>query len=206
MKTINLIRSSRHQKLTYTISLSIVILTSLALSTSLVAAQNPDFSISANPTTLCVNPGIDGSSAITITSLAGFSGTVNLGASISPSIANGPTLSSIPSSVDLTNGQTVPLNLDASTTQSTPTYVYTITVAGLSGQTYRSASFSLVVSADCSVGGVTSPASGLASSASSIALGITIAGLAGIAVAGLVFYLRRSRSNTAPIAHMPNPL
>jgi hypothetical protein len=183
-----------------------MILTSLVLSTSLAAAQNPDFSISANPTTLCVNPGIDGSAAITISSLGGFSGTVNLGASISPNISNGPTLSAIPSTVDLSSGQTIPLNLDASTTQSTPTYVYTVTVAGLSGQTYRSASFSLAVSTDCSVGGVTFPASGLASTGSSLALGIAMIALAGVAVAGLVFYLRKSRSNTAPLVNLPTSL
>jgi hypothetical protein len=205
MKTTSLLGTSQKQKLVNTLGLSIVILTSLVLSTSLAAAQNPHFSISASPTTLCVNPGIDGTSTITISSIDDFSGTVNLGANISPNISNGPTLSSIPSSVDLARGQTIPLSLGASTTQSTPTYVYTITVAGLSGGLYNSASFSLVVSTDCSVGGVTLPASG-ASTGSSLALGIAIAGIAGIAVAGLVFYVRRSRNNSASVVKLPTSL
>jgi LPXTG-motif cell wall-anchored protein len=206
MKTTSLLGTNRNQKLVNTLGLSIVILTSLVLSTSLAAAQNPDFSISANPTTLCVNPGIDGTSVITISSLGGFSGTVNLGANISPNYSNGPTLSSIPSSVDLTGGQAIPLSLGVSTTQSTPIYAYTITVAGLSGGLYHSASVSLVVSTDCSVGGVTLPTSGPASTGTSFALGIAIAGLAGIAVAGLVFYVRRSRSNSAPVLKLPTSL
>ena len=190
----NLLRTTRKQKLSNTLGLSLVILTSLVISTSLAAGQNPDFAISANPTTLCVNPGIDGTSVINISSVGGFSGTVDLGTSISPNNSGGPTISGIPSTVDLASGQTVRLNLAAATTQATPTFVYTITIAGLSGATFHSATVSLVVSTDCSVGGVTVPTSGLANAGPSLSLGIALAGLVGIVVAGFVFYARRSRN------------
>ena len=191
---LNLLGTTRKHKLNNTLGLSLVILTSLVVSTTLAAGQNPDFAISANPTTLCVNPGIDGTSAINISSIGSFSGTVNLGATISPNISGGPTISGIPSTVDLASGQTVQLSLAAATTPATPTYVYTITIAGLSGATFHSATVSLVVSTDCSVGGVTVPTSGLANAGLSLSLGIAIAGLVGIVAAGFVFYARRSRN------------
>jgi hypothetical protein len=48
------------------------------------SAANPDFSISANPTSVLVNPGPEGNSTITLTSQQGFAGRVNMTITVSP--------------------------------------------------------------------------------------------------------------------------
>ena len=90
----------------------------------------PDFGISANPSSVA-GPSL--SSTITLTSLGGFSGSVNVSASVYPS---GP-------SVSLTSGvssQSVILDLPAGGSASTPLFAtsyvsgnFTITITGVSG-------------------------------------------------------------------------
>jgi len=171
---------------------SLVILSSLLVSVSLVSAQNSDFAVSANPVTLCVNPGIDAQSVVSISSIGSFSGTVNLSDNVSPSYSNAPALSSIPSSVTLSAGQTVPITLGVSTTTSTPLYTYTITVSGLSGATLHQATIELTVSSGCSVGGVIVPTSH-GTMGSSLVIGVALAGLVGVVAAGLVVYVSRRK-------------
>jgi hypothetical protein len=188
---------NRIKKALPTACASLVILSSLLVSVSLVSAQNSDFAVNANPLNLCVNPGINAQSDISISSIGGFSGTVNLGDSISPLYSNGPTLSSIPSTVTLASGQTVPFTLGISTTASTPLYTYTITMSGFSGGILHQAIIELTVSTGCSVGGVIVPTAH-ATMGSDLMIGIAIAGLIGAVAATLVVYVSRSKSRAKP--------
>ncbi len=172
---------------------SFFILVSLLAPLVIASAEGSDFAVNANPLTLCVNPGIDAQSVISISSMGGFSGTVNLGDSVNPPYNNGPTLSNIPSSVTLAKGQTVSFALTIFTTTSTPLYTYTVTVSGLSGIILHQTNVELVVSSGCSVGAVIVPTT-LGSIGSNIGLGITIAGLIGVASAALIVYESRVRT------------
>lgn len=176
---------------------TLVILSSLLVSVSLVSAQNSDFAINVNPQFLCVNPGIDGQSYVSVSSIGGFSGTVTLGDSVSPSSSNSPTLSSIPSSETVASGQSASFVLGISTTASTPLYTYTITVSGLSGGTLHQTTVELTVSNGCSVGGSIVPMAH-GSTGSELLIGVAIAGLAGTVGAALVVYVNRSRNRTKP--------
>jgi hypothetical protein len=172
---------------------SLVILSSLLLSVSLANAQSSDFAVNANPVYLCVNPGINAQSLVTVSSIGGFAGTVNLSDSVSPSSNNAPTLSSIPSSVTVSSAQPADFTLGMSTTTSTPVYTYTITVSGISGESYHTATIYLTVSADCSVGGViVSTTHG--TMGYSLVMGIAIAGIIGLVAASLVVYVSRRKN------------
>jgi hypothetical protein len=189
--------TNRIQKTITAACASLVILSSLLVSVSLVSAQNSDFAINATPQFLCVNPGIDAQSYVTVSSIDGFSGTVNLGDGVSPSSSNAPALSNIPASETLSSGQSASFTLGISTTASTPLYTYTITVSGLSGATLHQATIELTVSTGCSVGGsIVSTAHG--STGSELMIGVVIAGLVGVVGASLVAYVNRRKSRTNP--------
>ncbi len=114
--------------------------TSPILSQTIVS--QPDFSIAASPNTLTVQAGSAGTSAITLTSIAGFGGTVSLSKSVSPT---GPTASLSPTSVTLSSGGSSTSTLTVSTTTSTPAGSYTVTVTGTSGSASHSATVSVTV-------------------------------------------------------------
>jgi hypothetical protein len=98
----------------------------------------PDFTISANPTTVGpLNVGAQGTSAITITPLNGFTGTVHL----TPTASAGLTASVNPA--DITAGQTSTLTLSSSTTGT-----YTVTVTGTSGSLSHPVTVTVYVGAD----------------------------------------------------------
>ncbi len=173
---------------------SLVVLGALLASVSLASAQASDFSISASPITLCVNPGIDAQSVVSVSSIGGFSGTVNLNYTVTPSYSNGPTVSGVPSSVTIGSGQTSSFTVAISTTASTPVYVYTIGILGLSGS-FHQTNIQLAVSASCSVGGIIEPTM-LGSIGSVLFVGLTVAGIAGAVAAGLIVYGKRSALRT----------
>ncbi len=185
----------RKQRAFFAIPISLIILIPLMAATLAVNAQSTDFAINSTPSILCVNPGVDAVSLVSVQSLGGFSGTVNLGDSIGPNGANAPTLSAIPSSVTLASGQTVSFSLTISTTTSTPNALYTITVSGLSGATIHQATVQLTVAAGCSVGGTVLPTAGLPLMGSFFAYGVAIAGLVGIVGVGLAVYAFRRKTN-----------
>jgi len=85
----------------------------------------PDFTMSANPASVPVFPSNLATSTITVTGLAGFSGTVNLAVAVSP--PSGLSCSLSPTSVAL--GNAASLTLTCSGTVGT----YTVTVTGTSG-------------------------------------------------------------------------
>lgn len=178
------------------IPVAIMFLASMLLSISAVHAQSPDFNISATPSVLCANPGINAASTVSLQSVGNYAGTVNLGVNVSPTMSNGPTLSSTPSSETLAAGQTSSFNLTISTTTSTPLYTYSIDISGFDGSTYHQATIYLTVAAGCSVGGVIVPAAGIAATTTSyLAYGAIIAGLVGIVGATMAVYVSHRKPN-----------
>ncbi len=177
-----------------TVSVSLVILASITLAASIAHAQNPDFALSASPPVLCVNPGINGVSSISVQSVDGFTGTVNIAASIDPSV----TISPIPSSETLAAGQTITFNVTMYTTTSTPLYTYYLRVSGISNGVFHQTTVQLTVASGCSVGGVVVPAAGLAPMTSYIGYGLAIAGAIGVVGATLAVYVSRRKPSPTP--------
>jgi len=116
-----------------------VVLFALATATSAsicpVQAKSPDYSIASAPVSTCISLGATASFTFTVSILGGFEGSVMLDDSIDPNVTNGPALSPIPSSVNLTSSQDATFDLTASTSQATSMQVYSITIDGLSGVT-----------------------------------------------------------------------
>jgi hypothetical protein len=175
------------------IPISLVTLALLLLSGSAVHAQSPDFTLSATPSVLCVNPGINAVSVISLQSVNGYVGTVNLGVTVNPTSSNGPTVSSTPSSETLAAGQTISFDLAISTTTSTPLYTYSIDVSGFDGSIFHQTTVYLTVAAGCSVGGTIVPIAGVAPMTSYFVYGLAIAGLVGIVGASLAVYMSRRK-------------
>jgi len=98
----------------------------------------PDFSISRNPTSLALTQGGSGTSAIAVTALNGFTGSVALTVTGCPA---GATCSLSPTSVTPTANST----LTVSTTAGTTTGTFTLTVTGTSGSLVHSTTVSLTV-------------------------------------------------------------
>src|SRR2546427_1366714 len=112
----------------------------------------PDFSIVASPTSL-VNPlGSSNSSTLTLTSKNTFAGKVNISFTVSPIVANSPSITLTNSShtgssvtVDLSSGGSATATLTVTSTTSTATNSYSIRVTGVSGSLSRSTSVSVSV-------------------------------------------------------------
>ena len=105
---------------------------------TIVTVNVQDFTITASPTSVPIAQGNSGSSTITISSLGGFSGTVNLAVAASPNL--GASLS--PTSV--TGSGTSMLTI--TTTTSTPTGTYLVNVTGTSGSLSHSVTVTVTVS------------------------------------------------------------
>jgi subtilase family serine protease len=103
-----------------------------------LAPQTPDFSVSVTPSSQTVTPGNSASYTITVASLGGFSGTVNLSASGLPS---GASASFSPASV---SGSGSP-SLTVTTSTTTPAGTYTVTITGTSGTLTHTATVTLIV-------------------------------------------------------------
>jgi hypothetical protein len=107
------------------------------ISLTVTAPAQPDFSLSASPSSLTVKQGTSGSSTITVTDIAGFTGSVTLSNSALPSgvtaaFGTNPTTS------------TSVLTFTASSTATTGTS--TITVTGSSGSLTHTTTISLTIS------------------------------------------------------------
>src|SRR5438552_3338704 len=133
--------------------------------------QPPGFSMAPNPSSLTILQGSSSTSAITLSSEHGFTGTINLGASVSPT---GPTASLMPMSVIVSPGSTATSTVIVSTSASTPGGTYTVTVNGTSGSTTNTTTVLVTVTVpDFSI--TSSPASlsviqGVSSNSSTITL------------------------------------
>jgi len=102
----------------------------------------PDFSLSASPSSLTIQPRSSGSSTLTVTSLNGFNSTVNLTLSGCPTGSKctlSSTLVTPPSGGSATSTLTV--NVDSTTVAST----YSLTVTGTNGSLTRTTTVSLTV-------------------------------------------------------------
>src|SRR6266568_7091702 len=128
---------------TYTIGIASILITSLvigAAATGLVgygvlSSSSPkDFRLFAAQNFLNLRPGASGQTAVTVVSLNGFSGQVKLSTTITPSISGAPTVSLNPSTLRLRSGGAANSTLTVSTTKTTPTLNYTLTVVAQSGK------------------------------------------------------------------------
>jgi len=108
-----------------------------------------DFAISANPVSLSVPQGSSGQSSITLLSLNGFSGSVSVSSSPSPSGLPTSPMSTIVTLPPVVNG----FVLTFSPTASTPLGTYTVNVTGTSGARSHFVLLSVTVQSS-SVGGV----------------------------------------------------
>jgi len=134
----------------------------------------PDFTIGASPSSLTVAPGASTTSTVTLNSLAGFSNSVNLTASVSP--PTGVTAGFSPASLSVTGTQTSTLTLTADPSASGP-YTVTITGTGPGGLTHATAVIVTVGLPDFSV--AASPTSVLLPSGGTGSSSISLAALLG---------------------------
>jgi len=104
-----------------------------------IQVQVLDFSTWASPTSAIVYPLAVASSTITVSSLNGFSGTVNLAWAVVPGSGLSCTLN--PTSITLTSGQTTTSTLSCSGSDGS----YTVTVTGTSGSLSHSTTFAVDV-------------------------------------------------------------
>jgi hypothetical protein len=150
-----------------------------------VTAVGPDFAVSMDQSSLSVTIGSSGNATVTVTSQNGFSGIVNLAATVSPS---GPAAFLSSAMVTLTAGGSTTSKLTITTASGTSSSVsrgsYTVTVTGTGGSSLsHSTSLLLTVSSP------SSPAAPIPSYVLAIA-GVTI--VAGVAVT-VVVVLRKRR-------------
>ena len=106
---------------------------------------SPDFQLTVNPASHSISKGSSGVFTITITSLNGFTSTVNLSARILPLVKHPPTLSPIASMTLTSTNPTGTTTLTVSTNRSTNAGTYTITTTGTSGTTTHSISATVTV-------------------------------------------------------------
>ncbi|MHB8600547.1 MAG: COG1470 family protein [Ktedonobacteraceae bacterium] len=102
-----------------------------------------DFSISANPTSLSITQGSNGTSTISTAVTKGSAGTINLTAAVSPS---SPTASLNPTSVTAGNSSTLTVSVGS----SVPTGTYTVTVTGTEGSAVHNTTVTITVTAPVS--------------------------------------------------------
>jgi uncharacterized membrane protein len=105
----------------------------------------PDFQLHAQQSAINVTRGSSGSMTITLTSIGGFSGIVNMTSSISPGGGSNPTLTLNPTKVTLLSGGMSSVLITINTTGFTPKGVYSINVQGVSGTLSNNVSISLTV-------------------------------------------------------------
>jgi hypothetical protein len=106
---------------------------------------SPNFQLQPRQSAINVTRGSTGSMAITLTSIGGFSGIVNVTSVISPGGFSSPTLSVTPNRVTLLSGGTASVVITITTSFSTGLATYSITVQGVSGTFSNTGMISLTV-------------------------------------------------------------
>lgn len=111
-----------------------------------VTAPPPDFTITANPTTLTINAGSNSTSNISLLSLNGFSGSILLNVSISPSsVISPPVVTMEPNSVTLSSGGSVTSQMVITTSRMTSPISYMVTVSATNGTLVHSVFINVLV-------------------------------------------------------------
>ncbi len=105
----------------------------------------PMFSITANPSSVAVRQGQTGSSALNVTSLNGFNGTVTLSMSIQPLIKKGPVISLSTTTINLASGGTATVTLGIATNGATQLGTYTVTVTASSGSLVQTVTVTVTI-------------------------------------------------------------
>lgn len=153
------------------------------------SSGTPDFTVSPSTTSVSATQGSSGTATVTLTSVNGFSGSVNLAASVSPS---GPQPTFSPASISLSAGGTGSSTLTISTASSggyysTPVGVgsYAVNVTASSGSLAHSTTVTLTVSSTSS-----SPTGNSSLPVVPIVGGVVAAI---VIVAAAVFLMRRKR-------------
>ena len=118
-----------------TVATSNATVTDTSALTSVQCASNepPDFSISANPSSLTVKQGGSATTTVTINSTNGFTGTITLNASLAPGGSKAPVLTLSSTSVTVSPGAPATVPLTVTTKGSTTLGSYTVKVTGSSG-------------------------------------------------------------------------
>src|SRR6266567_1005652 len=98
-----------------------------------IMIQAPDFQLTVSPASVVMAKGSTTTLTITVTAVNGFTGTINLSATIQPANKHPPTLAPI-NSVTLTAANpTGTTSLTITSTRSTNSGTYTVTITGTSG-------------------------------------------------------------------------
>ena len=101
---------------------------------TVIAETRPGFTISANPSSLILKQGGgSATTAITINSTNGFTGTITLNASIAPSSGKGPFFTLSSTTVTIAPGASATVLLTVNSKGSTPLGSYTVKVTGSRG-------------------------------------------------------------------------
>src|SRR3989449_2350796 len=112
---------------------------------NIVTTNVGDFSITSSPSSMTISRGSSAGSTISLTSLNGFSGTINLATVVSPT--SGPKTSLSSSSVTLTSGGQGTSILNVRALHKTPIGAYTITVTATSGSLSHSVTITVNITA-----------------------------------------------------------
>src|SRR5439155_4215374 len=106
----------------------------------------PDFTISANPSSMSIAAGSSGTATINLGSIDSFAGTVTLTASVDGiSSITSPTASLNPSAVTIPSGGVAASTLTVSTSLLTVPGTYHVTVTGTDGALVHSTTVTVVV-------------------------------------------------------------
>ena len=110
-----------------------------------ILPPSPNFQLQPGQSAINVTRGSMGSTAVTLTSIGGFSGIVNVTSVISPGGGSSPTLNVNPIRVTLLSGGTAGVVITITTSGSTSLGTYWITVQGVSGTLSNTVRISLTV-------------------------------------------------------------
>ena len=184
------ISTNRHaQQGTYSLTLTATsgsLTSQIPITLIIGTSSSPDFSLSSSPSSQTVTPGSGTSYTVSVSASGGFSGTVGFSVSGLPSGA-GATFS--PTSIT-TSGSTT---MAVTTSSSTPTGTYPLTITGTSGSLTHTSAVTLVVSApgsgdfsiSASPGNVTVKGSGTANYTVTISSSGGFAGDVALSVSGV---------------------
>lgn len=160
------------------------------------ANTTPDFSATANPTTLSIDQGSTGTATLTLASLNGFTGTVALTVSVSPSgpaVSLSPTMVTLPSDGSMSSALSISAASGGLYSSPVSSGAYTVTITETSGSTSHKTA--VMVNIGSTPSGSTSSMPANPSTSSGVLL-LVIAIVVVVAVAGTAaVLLRNSRRN-----------